>query len=103
LPLLMVLYLWNHGSVSSSATSHFYSQFMAYLNQHYGNRCAARDGPMPWPPRSPDLIPFNFLLWMFHERDCLQDHTIQARANSFTEMWILLLTRESNPKYCKGE
>jgi len=22
-----------------------------------------RDGPTPWPPRSPDIIPLNFLLW----------------------------------------
>jgi hypothetical protein len=26
-------------------------------------RWIGRDGPMPWPPRSPDITPLDFFLW----------------------------------------
>lgn len=31
-----------------------------YLNSKYPNRWIGRDGPMRWPPRSPDLTPLDF-------------------------------------------
>jgi len=33
--------------------------------QHFENRWIGRDGPTPWPPRSPDITPFDFFLWGF--------------------------------------
>ena len=38
---------------SSDSTSH----------RHLNDRWIGRDGPMAWPPRSPDVTPMNFFLW----------------------------------------
>jgi hypothetical protein len=43
------------------APPHFGRQDTDYLNQRYENRWIGR-GPVPWPPRSPDLSPLDFLL-----------------------------------------
>jgi hypothetical protein len=43
-------------------TPHFDREVTAYLNQRYENRCIGRIGPIPWPPRSPDLTPLDFIL-----------------------------------------
>jgi hypothetical protein len=37
-----------------------FGQLQAYLNQPNENRWAGRRGPVPWPPRSPDLTPLDF-------------------------------------------
>lgn len=34
-----------------------------YLNERFGDRWIGRNGPVPWPPRSPDLTPLDFYLW----------------------------------------
>jgi len=31
----------------------------------FPNRWNGRDGPTPWPPRSPDIIPLDFFLWRY--------------------------------------
>jgi len=33
------------------------------LDAAFPNRWIGRDGPTPWPPRSPDITPLNFFLW----------------------------------------
>ena len=33
------------------------------LNTVFPGRWIGRDGPTPWPPRSPDLTPLDFFLW----------------------------------------
>jgi len=33
--------------------------------QHFENRWIGRDGPTPWPPRSPDITPLDFFLWRY--------------------------------------
>ena len=35
----------------------------AFLNARFGERWIGRDGPTPWPPRSPDINPLDFFLW----------------------------------------
>jgi hypothetical protein len=35
----------------------------AYLSDEFGARWIGCGGPVPWPPRSPDLTPVNFYLW----------------------------------------
>lgn len=60
------IYLETRLSVSSQhdeAPPHFHGKVTACLNQRYGNRCISPAGPVPWPPRSPDLIPLRFFLW----------------------------------------
>ena len=34
-----------------------------FLNATFPNRWTGRDGPTPWPPRSPDITPFDIFLW----------------------------------------
>ena len=34
-----------------------------FLDQTFPDRWMGRDGPMLWPPRSPDLTPLDFFLW----------------------------------------
>jgi len=35
------------------------------LDATFPNKWTGRDGPTPWPPRSPDIIPLNFFLWRY--------------------------------------
>jgi len=37
--------------------------FLSFLDVTFPNRWIERDGPIPWPPRSPDIIPLHFFLW----------------------------------------
>ena len=34
-----------------------------FLNETFPNRWIGRNGPTPWPPRSPDTTPLDFFLW----------------------------------------
>ncbi|KFM57593.1 Transposable element Tcb2 transposase, partial [Stegodyphus mimosarum] len=35
------------------------------LNDHFTGRWTGEGGPIPWPPRSPDITPLDFFLWGF--------------------------------------
>jgi hypothetical protein len=37
------------------------SQVTAHLYLRYENRWIGRSGPVPWPPKSPDLTPLDFI------------------------------------------
>lgn len=45
------------------APPHFSLQVRGILNEKFPNRWIGRAGPIPWPPRSPDLTPLDFFLW----------------------------------------
>ena len=34
-----------------------------FVDATFRNRWIVRDGPTPWPPRSPDITPLYFVLW----------------------------------------
>jgi len=34
-----------------------------FLDATFPNNWIGRDGPTPWPPRSPDITPLDFFLW----------------------------------------
>ena len=36
-----------------------------FLDAKFRNRWVGRDGPTPWPPRSPDITPLDFFLWRY--------------------------------------
>ena len=36
-----------------------------FLDSTFANRWIGRDGPTPWPPRSPDITPLDFFLWRY--------------------------------------
>lgn len=45
------------------APPHYADVVREYLNSQHGERWIGRGGPVPWPPRSPDLTPMDFFLW----------------------------------------
>jgi hypothetical protein len=45
------------------APPHCGLQVRECLDRTYPRRWIGRDGPMPWPPRSPDITPLDFFLW----------------------------------------
>ena len=49
-----------------STTVHHHWSFNAryFLDQKMPGRWIGRDGPIPWPPRSPAIIPLDFFLWV---------------------------------------
>ncbi|CAH2088677.1 unnamed protein product [Euphydryas editha] len=60
--------------------SHFARSVRGYLNSAYDSHWIGRGGPIPWPPRSPDLTPLDFFVWG-RVKDLVygQDgHTIQS-------------------------
>ena len=42
------------------APPHFALDVRNHLNRRFGHRWIGRGGPIPWPPRSPDLNPLDF-------------------------------------------
>ncbi|GBN27178.1 hypothetical protein AVEN_46569-1 [Araneus ventricosus] len=36
-----------------------------FLDENFPDRWCGRSGPIPWPPRSPDITPLDFFLWGF--------------------------------------
>lgn len=47
------------------APAHYALAVRNWLNINYPDRWIGRDGPILWPPRSPDLTPLDFYLWGF--------------------------------------
>ncbi|MCQ7131119.1 DUF4817 domain-containing protein [Salmonella enterica] len=45
------------------APPHWGLAVRAYLDEQFPNRWIGRDGPILWPPRSPDITPLDFFLW----------------------------------------
>ena len=56
------LWMWY---LHDGAPPHFRLEVRDLLNQVglQGIRWIGQDGPVPWPPRSPDLNPLDFCLW----------------------------------------
>lgn len=45
------------------APPHIGREVIAWLNTNFNGRWIGRNGPIAWPPRSPDLNPLDFFLW----------------------------------------
>jgi hypothetical protein len=45
------------------APSHWGRIVRDYLDATFPNRWLGKDGPLAWPPRSPDITPLVFLMW----------------------------------------
>ena len=43
------------------APAHYSIEVRNYLNETLDNKWIGRGGPVPWPPRSPDLNPLGFV------------------------------------------
>lgn len=49
--------------LQDGAPPHFARLVRQHLNNTFENKWIGRGGPVPWPPRSPDLNPLDFFLW----------------------------------------
>ncbi|KFM67718.1 hypothetical protein X975_00548, partial [Stegodyphus mimosarum] len=47
------------------APPHWGTIIRSSLNDHFTGRWIGQGGPIPWPPRSPDITPLDFFLWGF--------------------------------------
>ena len=54
------------------APAHYRRNVRDFLNAHYPNRWIGRDGPIAWPPRSPDLNVLDFFVWG-HIKNLIED------------------------------
>ena len=45
------------------APPHWGFEVRQFLNDTFPERWTGRDGPIPWPPRSPDIATLDFFLW----------------------------------------
>ena len=45
------------------APPHWGLHVCGFLNETFPDRWIGRDGPIPWPPRSPDITTLDFFLW----------------------------------------
>ena len=57
------------------APAHWAGIVRDWLDEAFPDRWIGRGGPVPWPPRSPDLNPLDFFLWGYlKERIYLHDY-----------------------------
>ncbi len=60
--------------MQDGAPPHWGLLVRAWLNEMLPDRWMGRGSPnMPWPPRSPDLMPCDFFLWGFHQVQSVRD------------------------------
>jgi hypothetical protein len=64
------------------APAHSSRDVMRYLDSHYPGQCIGRNGPVVWPPQSPDLTPADFYL-----RGHLKCIFYAQRCNKRDELW----------------
>ena len=61
------------------APPHYTLHVRDYLNESFPNRWLGRGGPIPWPPRSPDLTPLDYYLWG-HMKILVYETKVDSRA-----------------------
>jgi len=54
------------------ASPHWGSHLRRFLDATFPNTWIGRDGPTPWPPRSPDITPLDFFLWGMLRTKCFR-------------------------------
>lgn len=68
------------------APAHFSRLVTQYLNVTFPERWIGRNGPVSWPPRSPDLTPLDFCLWGW-----LKDEVYKEKANTREELIVRIM------------
>ena len=76
--------------MQDGATSHFSCLVTDVLNERFHDAWIARGGPIPWPPRSPDLCPLDIFLWGYIKNIVYAEkirniHHLQERITSAIE------------------
>ena len=60
IPLLSRRDMWYQ---HDGAPQHYTNNIVQLLQERFNHRWIGRNGPVLWPPRSPDLNPIDFFLW----------------------------------------
>lgn len=66
------------------APAHFSAAVREHLDRTYRHHWIGRGGPVPWPPRSPDLTPLDFFLWGYmkqivYDTPVIDEHDLVGR------------------------
>jgi len=61
------------------APPHYIRHVKDHLTESFPNRWLGRGGPIPWPPRSPDLTPLDYYLWG-HMKTLVYESKVDSRA-----------------------
>ncbi|KFM62835.1 hypothetical protein X975_24013, partial [Stegodyphus mimosarum] len=69
------------------ATPHWGTIVRSSLNGHFTGRWIGRGGPIPWPPRSPDITPLGFFLWGF-----VKDNVYRRRVSNIDDLKARITT-----------
>jgi len=72
------------------APPHLGSDVRRFLDATFQNRWIGRDGPTPWPPRPPDITPFDFFLC-----GCVKDKVFSTPVPDITN-----LKTRNNRRFC---
>ena len=88
--------------MQDGAPPHFNCFVTDVLNERFPDAWIGRGGPIPWPPRSPDLSPLDFFLWGYiknivYAKKIRNIQQLQERITSATET----VTRDMIQKTCK--
>ncbi|KFM67160.1 hypothetical protein X975_05885, partial [Stegodyphus mimosarum] len=69
------------------APPHWGTIVRSSLNDHFTGRWIGRGGPIPWPPRSPDITPLDFFLWGF-----VKDNVYGRRVSNMDDLKARITT-----------
>ena len=85
--------------MQDGAPPHFSREVRQFLDNKFNGRWIGRGGPVPWPPRSPDLTPCDFFLWgyvksLVYKTEIVSEEDLRAKIiaafNSIRERPYLL-------------
>lgn len=87
IPLFIRCNMW---FMHDGCPAHFSRNVRDFLNNTFPQKWIGRGGPIPWPPRSPDLNPLDFFLWGFmkervYATDVNTIDELRHRINAATE------------------
>jgi len=89
------------------APPHFSSAVKSWLDINFPNRWIGRNGPILWPPRSPDLTPLDFYLWgrlkdiVYSTAIRSREHLIERLNEAVTTVRAEMLTINFNAEFQK--
>ena len=63
------------------APPHWGLRVRQFLNETFSHRWIGRDGPISWPPRSPDITPLDFFLWGY-----IKDIVYRTKVQDITDL-----------------
>lgn len=91
--------------MQDGAPPHFSREVRQYLTDTFNNHWIGRAGPVPWPPRSPDLTPCDFFLWgyvksLVYKTDIVSEEDLRQKIiDAFNKIrerpYLLRNTRDS--------